>query len=80
MQLDFWDQDIALHSSKLLYRIDETAKVLEVSNQQVRNLADTGELEGVAINSALDPGTERRHIRITRRSIENFINTRRRSV
>jgi len=79
-QLDFWDEDIHLPSSKQMFRVDEVAKLLEISNNQVRNLCESGAMESVPINTTLEPVPERVHIRITRRSVEAFINTRRRSL
>ena len=71
------DRPITLSMNKILWRVDEAAKELGISKGQVRALADTGELEAVPINSTLDPKPARRHIRITARSIEAFLNRRR---
>lgn len=79
-QLDFWETDLHLPSSKPLYRIDEVATILSVSTNQVRNLTDSGELEAVPIGAAMDPPPLRHHVRITARSIEAFINRRRKEV
>ena len=74
-QLDLFERDIELDTAKPTQRIDETARLLSISDKQVRNLIDSGELEAVPIGSALDP--MRRHVRVTTRSIEAFINRRR---
>ena len=64
-----------------LLRIDEAADFLTCSNQHVRNLADMGELEAVNIGSTIDPDEQQRvHKRITSRSVELFINKRRKAV
>ena len=74
---DFRNKDIEIPLKKTLCRIDETAQILGISDQQVRNFADAGELEAVPINSSVKPEPARRHVRITSRSIEAFINKRR---
>ena len=62
-------------TTKFLFRIDEAVDLLNISKQKVVNLIDSGELEAVVINSALDDSS-RRHRRITSRSLETFINSR----
>lgn len=79
-QLEFWERDIQIPVNRVFFRIDEVAKYLMISNQQVRDLTNNGELEGVPMNSPLDPETKRRHIRITKRSIEEFVNRRRKAL
>ncbi|MBN1671190.1 MAG: helix-turn-helix domain-containing protein [Kiritimatiellae bacterium] len=76
-QLDLFESDITLGTTKVMYRPDEVASILTISLSQVYNLIDTGELEGVAVNSAVDPQPERVHRRVTVRSLEAFINRRR---
>ena len=77
-QLELWEQDIRVPTKKVLFRIDEVATLLEVSTDQVRLLADSGALESIPISVAVDP--ERTHRRITARSIEAFLNQRRKMV
>jgi len=73
-------EEIKIKTVRILNRIDQAATMLEISARQVRNLVDSGDLEGVPIGSALEPSAKRRHIRITTRSIELFINRRRRAM
>lgn len=77
--LDF-DTDIKLPATKILYRIDEAKDILNVSRDLIIEYTQTGELEAVPINCHLDPPPLRRHIRITGRSIEAWINKRRKEV
>jgi len=80
-QMDLFEQDIKIPTGKTLLRIDEAAGFLKCSNNHIRNLADIGELEAVNIGSAIDPDEQQRaHKRITSRSVELFINKRRRVV
>jgi len=72
-----YERDIRLDSDKQLWRFDETQEVLGLSRYQIDCLLDCGELEAVPVS--VNPTTARRtHRRITKRSIEAFINRRRR--
>jgi hypothetical protein len=66
-----------LSLKKALWRIPEAAEELSVSERHVRNLLDCGELETVCVNSeSKTPDSQRAHIRITAKSILNFIERR----
>lgn len=56
--------------TKLLYRYDETAKLISVSVQTIRRLVDEGQLERVYV--------ARREPRITRESIVSYVERKKR--
>lgn len=56
-------------------RIDQVAAFLNVSDDHIRDLIDEGHLEAHAIN----PGSKKQHLRVTRASVEQFLSTDARS-
>jgi hypothetical protein len=75
-QLDLFEQDLEIPTAKMLLRLDEAARLLQVSCEQVKRLADEGEIEAIPISAKLDG--RRTHYRYSTRSVEAFINRRRR--
>ncbi len=70
------EEDVARASAesvprKPLFRIDEAAELLRCSGNQVRGLLDSGKLQAILINSAVEP--ERKHQRVLRESIVRFL-------
>lgn len=59
-------------------RVDEAAKLIGCSRQQIYLYLADGTLEGVNISrrSALDPESVRRHFRIVTASVANFLEER----
>lgn len=62
------------------FRIDEAAKFFGVSNSQIRNWIDNGELQTWQVSNPMRPH-ERTHVRVTRESMVKLWNdaTRRRN-
>ncbi len=60
--------------AKGLFRVDEASGYLSCSARQVRDLLDSGHLKGVCVGDARR--AKRRHLRVTRESLESFINGR----
>ena len=62
----------SLPQIKQLFRVAEAALCLGVSDNQIRNLIDEGVLDARSISTSTDP--ERRHVRVTRASLVQFLN------
>ena len=61
------------------FRVDEAATFFGVSNSQVRNWIDSGDLAGWQVSNPARPH-ERTHLRITRESMVKLWNDQRRKV
>ncbi len=59
--------------AKLLYRIDEVADMLSISEGQVRQLLDNGTLKAQVVNSRIKPRPKRIHIRVHSSSVISFL-------
>jgi len=75
-QGELFDIDIELPWSKGVLRPAEVARFLDVSEDQVKRLIDSGALEALSVSAAHT--AERHHRRITARSLRAFVNARRR--
>jgi len=70
-----FDKDITLDDKRQFFKPQDVAHMLSVSNEHVRHLLECGKLESVLIGESDDP--ERKRVRVTRRSLNIFINNRR---
>lgn len=62
-----------------LVKVREVAKLLSVSRHTVHNLIDSGDLAASQINSSAKrkpPAKQRRHLRVTRKSLLTFYQKR----
>ena len=78
LQLEpYQQQPLSTGVKKVLLRKDEVAELLNASLESVQRYIDVGELETVLVNSQLELRENgRRHIRVTTRSVEAFLNRR----
>ena len=78
LELDYDDRLPAI-PNKASFRFDEAAEIIGCTNRQVGNLIEEGALLAVDISrkSPVDPDSVRRHRRIPRASLLQFMNERR---
>ena len=57
---------------KSFYTVSETAEILQVSDRTVRNMIDSGTLEG----DKIDPSKERSTWRIKKASLDDYLSKR----
>ena len=70
----FFGTDWLFPHTRQVLRIDEVANALAISEQQVRDLIDVGELSALPINDEPDP--VRQHMRVLRASVVRFVERR----
>ena len=70
-----FDDDIKLEIKKPFLRSDEVSGILNCSTKHVHRLLDAREFEGVHLN--LIPNSKSQDVRIITKSVEEFINRRR---